>query len=85
MSFQLVIISYFTLQLPEPIVQQIEDEPAKERKIAVSSNMQVSSLGTIKNRGIEGDSLQWKQEKMESIYVGAIKDYCSQFLTSYSN
>jgi len=55
-------------KLPAPIVQEVEDERPRQRKGASNRSTQVSSSAAIRTRRISGDSLQWQQEKTESIY-----------------
>lgn len=56
------------MQLPAPVVQEIEDNRGRRKRVA-SKQAQVGSLEESSDKGINGETLQWQQEKTDSLYV----------------
>lgn len=64
----IVRFCFHFVQLPGPVVQEVEDERRRKRKVAFEATY-TKPLATINEKGVNGEALQWQQEKPEPIYV----------------
>ena len=61
--------------MPGPVVQEVEDRLGSKKRVEFEKD-DLSSFGTISDRGIDGEALQWKHAKTESIHVCILFNCC---------